>query len=107
MMDYLSDFPGPSKDAAIRYVIRALRSDDSTTIRMDEHALYVLVSEEYDAMGPMGSQACWLAVTSNGLIANTKARLQTSHSPNLATSEMVVVLNPDHQRMVGKHEAYL
>ena len=103
----MSDFPGPSKDATIQYVIRALRSDDSTTIRMDEHALYVLVSEEYDAMGPMGSQACWLAVTSNVLIANTKARLQTSRLPNPpATSEMVVVLNPDHQRMVGKHESY-
>lgn len=105
MMDYMSDFPGPSRDAAIRYVIRTLRSDDSTTIRMDEHALYVLVSEEYDSMGPMGSQACWLAVTSNVLISNTKARLQTNHAPNPpATSEMVVVLNPDHQRMVGKHE---
>lgn len=75
MMDYLSDFPGPSKDAAIRYVIRVLRSEDSTTIRMDDNALYALVSEEYDAMGPMGSQACWLAVTSNMLITNTKARL--------------------------------
>tara|TARA_Y100000389_G_scaffold191319_1_gene217303 strand:- start:156 stop:464 length:309 start_codon:yes stop_codon:yes gene_type:complete len=102
MMDYLSDFPGPSKDAAIRCVIRMLRSDDSTTIRMDEHALYAIVSEEYDTMGPMGSQACWLAVTSNMLIANTKARLAQFCD---ISAKVVAVSNPDHQLMIGKHES--
>jgi hypothetical protein len=101
MMDYLSEFPGPSKDAAIRYVIREIQGEPTHAL-LDEHALYIIVSTEYDAMGPIGSQACWISVTANVLIAKTKVRLRLCEQKTSLSVDHVLVFNPDNKLMIGK-----
>ena len=93
MLDYLSQFPCYSKQEAIQYVKTHLHAEIQR-YALSENDVSALVSEEYDLIGPKGSQAAWICFTGPRLIGNIKRKIELMKT--------VVVTQPDQVLDVGK-----
>jgi hypothetical protein len=77
MMDYMSDFPSPNLESAIKSIVDHLKLEtEQSNIPIDK--LREIVVNEIDKIGGpecFGSQTGWLVYTFNALVKNTRKTL--------------------------------
>lgn len=99
MLDYLSQFPGFTKEQAINYVRRELK-DDFNNVKLDEKNIISIISSEYDKIDGRGSHSAWMTIIGPLLIKNVKKCLSTYQASDM-DSNIYIVENPNNVYMLG------
>lgn len=79
MLDALSDQPAPKKEVAMMYIMKHIR-EEFHDYGISEDELQIIVMEEMEKFGSLGSLAAWYAITSNLLIKNACISVRKKYS---------------------------
>ena len=90
MLDFLNQYPAPSRKAAIQYVKNALYTDIRNSNMTDE-MVTLIISKEIDDFGSFGSHAAWLTYIAEELVCKCK---------------YVIVEQPNHEICMGTKFVY-
>lgn len=77
-MDALSYQPAPNKEEAMMYIMKHIQ-EEFHDYGISEDELRMIVMDQIEQFGSLGSLAAWYAITSTLLIKNTRISIRNKY----------------------------
>ena len=77
-MDALSYQPAPNKEEAMMYILKHIH-EEFHDYGISEDELRIIVMDQIEQFGSLGSLAAWYAITSTLLIKNTRISIRNKY----------------------------